>query len=856
MRNLEFGYAQSVKAGARQYVKATVTWGDGEKTELAESDFVGGTLTFKDATSGNGSFDVGAAVIGSFEFVLNNHVQYQSSLNENGEEVFDHDEEGKLIPTGRPFDGKVFSGAVIDVEVGIRKHNDNYVFATEWAVDEAGYFAREDKEDFLATEQDNASNVEQEITWIKYGHYYFVSHTSVGDTIKCETYDGLVLLDNKKLSSHNINWGVASAYEIISTIAHASAIILENDQFPHNDYVFPTEPKSDMTDRQALSYICQCLGCYAKMNSEGLLRIAWYGDPVTTVKTRFDHDLDMENVKITGVRIYPTNKSSEDKSYVTGDVDSDDKYVIAIKDNPFIFETQDTTEKNDDGSTTEVHIDGNIEEVIQFIGTAVIGKEFRPGKMTILSDPAIEAGDMVDAFDDAGNRIHFAVTNITYKLTVKEPVVCDAKPRERTDLRMTNTEVHAAQLQQYVEQRADVIEKNLSDFDAYYAELAKAMTSSMGMYRTVTKDNIRYLHDKRNLYESVKVYKVTADGMAVTDNYQAGRNGTKVDESKVTWKAGLTAKGDLLTQTLTAIAVNADYLNVGKINPPSGNGSGDYWNLEDGTFHLGGSTGNTAITKDSSGNLTIVATSAQIANVLAGKIKASQIDVSGGKITADQINANNLEVSKVHSRSGNENTYIDGGAVRTSHIEFWDYKDSNHPQRCGGFHVAYQSDADGGAHYHVLTGSNIVFTGEARGDSNAQAGFSYYFGNSGGWCSVHCDRLYVKDGEVTAGGSDIRLKHDIHDISVSESNEIIRNLRPVSYKYNHETDRVRHGFIAQEVQKISAEDDFNPVFDGGQAFPYLNLNYNDIIADLVNVVQDQEKRIRALEKKVEELSNG
>ena len=118
MRNLEFGYAQSVKAGARQYVKATVTWGDGEKTELAESDFVGGTLTFKDATSGNGSFDVGAAVIGSFEFVLNNHIQYRSHLDENGDEIFDLDEEGRLIPTGRPFDDKIFYGAVIYVEVG------------------------------------------------------------------------------------------------------------------------------------------------------------------------------------------------------------------------------------------------------------------------------------------------------------------------------------------------------------------------------------------------------------------------------------------------------------------------------------------------------------------------------------------------------------------------------------------------------------------------------------------------------------------------------------------------------------------------------------------------------------------
>merc|ERR1712112_441554 len=57
-------------------------------------------------------------------------------------------------------------------------------------------------------------------------------------------------------------------------------------------------------------------------------------------------------------------------------------------------------------------------------------------------------------------------------------------------------------------------------------------------------------------------------------------------------------------------------------------------------------------------------------------------------------------------------------------------------------------------------------------------------------------------GDVIASSSDRRLKNSIESLNSSISAlEVVRNLRPTSYRYNG-TNRTRYGFIADEVAKI------------------------------------------------------
>ena len=111
--------------------------------------------------------------------------------------------------------------------------------------------------------------------------------------------------------------------------------------------------------------------------------------------------------------------------------------------------------------------------------------------------------------------------------------------------------------------------------------------------------------------------------------------------------------------------------------------------------------------------------------------------------------------------------------------------------------------------------------------------------------------LWTKDSNIPS--SDGRLKKDIETISYDESAKYIFGLRPVRFRWKDATKQIaHHGFIAQEAQKL-VTDDWGLVMPGPEMSPdgdpYLGIAYTELIADLVTVIQNQEKRITALERR-------
>ena len=106
---------------------------------------------------------------------------------------------------------------------------------------------------------------------------------------------------------------------------------------------------------------------------------------------------------------------------------------------------------------------------------------------------------------------------------------------------------------------------------------------------------------------------------------------------------------------------------------------------------------------------------------------------------------------------------------------------------------------------------------------------------------------------VNIDGSDRRLKKNIRKLVVDKAKKFIMALVPKSYQYKKELHNpVRHGFIAQDVQK-AVYDNWGIV---SEAEGYLALTYHEFIPDLVAVVQDHEKRIAELETVIKELKGG
>ena len=71
-------------------------------------------------------------------------------------------------------------------------------------------------------------------------------------------------------------------------------------------------------------------------------------------------------------------------------------------------------------------------------------------------------------------------------------------------------------------------------------------------------------------------------------------------------------------------------------------------------------------------------------------------------------------------------------------------------------------------------------------------------------------------------------------------------IKPHKFRFK-ETDRIRYGFIAQEVQEIMP-DAVKEDKDG-----YLLLSYQDMIAPLYALVQEQQTRIDELENRIDRL---
>lgn len=126
------------------------------------------------------------------------------------------------------------------------------------------------------------------------------------------------------------------------------------------------------------------------------------------------------------------------------------------------------------------------------------------------------------------------------------------------------------------------------------------------------------------------------------------------------------------------------------------------------------------------------------------------------------------------------------------------------------------------------------------------------------WHSLQVEEINGQPYEYS--GSDRRLKNDIKLLSQDLSEKFIYGLTPTSYKFNKsKTPRLRFGFIAQEVERLLKSLGFTSadiaivnkrhpeLLDDDETNLY-SLNYLNLIAPMVKVIQSQNERIKLLEE--------
>ena len=210
------------------------------------------------------------------------------------------------------------------------------------------------------------------------------------------------------------------------------------------------------------------------------------------------------------------------------------------------------------------------------------------------------------------------------------------------------------------------------------------------------------------------------------------------------------------------------------------------------------------------------------------ELSADQIKISGSVFLNDIFETGTTTISGDH---------IDTGSIRLSKL----YVDENGSE-------AFIGTGSGGTYIYGPEEDDVINIGNPSSDihiwGDLTAGeieaVSGYFES---WC-------YSPDWTE---GSDKRLKHDIETLDAAKMEELVTGLRPVRYRLNDdEEDKLRYGFVAQEVkatlEAVGEDEGDSPVYRLHRGL--YGLNYTDLIAPMVSVLQSMLVRMGELEARV------
>lgn len=518
MQKVSVDFIKELNNDNRDYIiECKILLSDNTELYVDNTNLWSDSFKIEDAVSNPGKFDIGAVITNKLTFTLNN--------------IYDEYTE---------YD---FTDAVVkNVRVGLvlQDGTEEYVKKGEYTVDDAMYN---------------------------------------GSLITLECLDNMSKLDKSYKESKLVY--PATIGTIVRDVCTVCGVALNTFEFPNNTYIVQERPSDEaLTFRQVLNWCTQISGCFARCNAEGKLEIKWFqtsilednleggtfdsGTPKYETGDAADGgefnpwsqgdsynggtfqdflsthhfisytnpEISTDDVVITGVAVKeysPDADKDEIIPYLTGT----EGYVLSIEENRFIPP-------------------GRGQEVAAYLGSRLIGLRFRPLSFSCLSDPTVEAGDVGFFTDRKCKTYKFLVTNTVFSSGNYQTVTCDAQ----TPARNKATRYSAA-TQAYVELRKQ-IRKEKTEREKALEELGNRLAASSGLYTTIetveSGGKIFYMHDRPKLADSNIVWKMNAEAWGVSTN------GGK------TWNGGMTVDGDVIVRILTAIGVNASWIDTGRIS--------------------------------------------------------------------------------------------------------------------------------------------------------------------------------------------------------------------------------------------------------------------------------------------------
>lgn len=512
MKNVSSAFREELKKDNRNYIKsADITLKSGTVLKIDNSDLWQNGMKLDTATSSSNSFDLGAIITGQLTLTLNNI----------DEKFSDYD---------------FTDCTATNVKVGLKLPDGT-------------------------TES------------LSYGKFYLNEAKYNGSIITLTFYDSIYKFD-QPYSKSSLSYP-ATLRQIVQDACSVCGVTQGTFTFDQDDFVVQERPDdSSITFRQVLQWVGQIACYYFYADSQGRLSMKWYDlsafedadnifledsdgnfvldaqeDKIFTFvengtiypgTTMPHHNIasfvslntGLDDVVITGIKVIQEvdgeSGGKEEISYQSGN----DGYVLAVSKNKLI--------QGDSGNT-----------IASLLGTKIIGMRFRTFSASGLSDPTIEAGDPVVLIDRKGNSYQSYITNNVFQPGAYQSTSLGAEtPARKSATRYSQIS------QVYVDYRKE-LQKERDEREQALDELGEQIKGSGGLFTTIETqaDGSKkyFMHNKPVLSESDIIWSMTAEAWGVS-----------TDGGK-TYNAGMTVDGDTIVRILTAVGINADWINAGAL---------------------------------------------------------------------------------------------------------------------------------------------------------------------------------------------------------------------------------------------------------------------------------------------------
>lgn len=748
---------------------ADIVTASGEKIPISDSELWANGFEVNDSTSSNGTFTIGALVAGKLKIKLNNIYEDYSK--------YDFDKASVTAYVSKSFS----DGTSEKLKIG------------EYRVSETSY----DGSLITLTCLDNINNFNRE-------------------------YDS------------NLSYPT-TAYEVVRDACIKCDVPFTMARFDNSDYVINEIPSDNqkLTYGQVIAYILQLSGLWGKCGHDGELLIGWYdmsqfdsqgydggsfstkttpysdgdnvdggnftdyssGDSVDggtftdarnyhNIYTQKDLNVATDDVVITGVKVIVTSK--EDKTKDVNALAGKEGYVVSISDNPFISADKAQT-------------------VANYIFKKIGGMRFRPLDATLLSNPLIESGDVALVTDRKQNTYSCFISNRTFTVGSGTKISCDAENASRNSADKFSSETKAV-----VEARK-VAQAQLGVYDKQMQLLTQLMSQSLGLFKTEQKQEdgsiIYIMHNKADLNSSNIQWKMTANGLAVSNDY--GK----------TWKAGVDKDGNAVFNIMSAVGINFDWAYGGTIN-----------------------MGNGVFVVDEN-----------------GKVNASNLNVSGGSIALiGEVSKSKIDLKTTDDSGNNYELWMNGAVLRI-------VKNGESTLVLDGVTGAMSTQVMAA---RTISAQIINNVNEIQSDKFVEPARGYAMCGSTVEHSYHCKwdgnaLSFQVDVTWVWSSSDKRLKKNIKAIN-QDYIDAVGSVNLFQYNLNRQgySDKPLYfGAMAQDIienlkDKGHADENLNMIFQDKATSDddtlYYGMNYEQFL--ILRLAGDEQK-IDKMQKRIDELED-